>query len=197
VNHRVVNSESSLCALIGSSLSECARAERAPEERSDAHTQRVNGDRAQGDHERGVSSLYHRHGQQAFAAPRAGMGWLSRAGTVLGTVGVALLPKCPACWSVYAGLSGWLGLSIALDPALLLPLTLLCLGLTLLVLARGARRSGRYQPLAWAALAAVGVYLGKFALESPLCAHVSLGALVLAALAGRRAERRSKLAQHA
>ena len=116
---------------------------------------------------------------------------------MLGTVGVALLPKCPACWSVYAGLSGWLGLSIALDPATLRPLTLVCLGLTLLVLASGARRSGRFAPLVFAALAAVGVYVGKFSLESPLLAHASLCALVLAALAGRRAESCSKLAQHA
>lgn len=112
-------------------------------------------------------------------------------------MGVALLPKCPACWSVYAGLSGWLGLSIALPPALLLPLTLLCLALTLLVLASGARRSGRYAPLACATLAAAGVYLGKFSLESPLLAHASLCVLVLAALIGRRAESCSKLAQHA
>lgn len=140
-------------------------------------------------------------GRHAAASPsfaeQRGDSLLSRAGTLLGTVGVALLPKCPACWSVYAGLSGWLGLSIALDETLLLPLTLLCLALTLLVLARGARRSARYQPLAWATLAAAGVYLGKFSLESPLLAHLSLGVLVLAALAGRRAERRSKLAQHA
>jgi hypothetical protein len=125
------------------------------------------------------------------------VGLWSRVGAVLGTVGVALLPKCPACWSVYAGLSGWLGLSIALDPATLLPLTVACLGLTLLVLASGARRSGRYAPLGCATLAAVGVYLGKFVVESPVLGHTSLAVLVLAALLGRRAESCSKLAQHA
>lgn len=122
---------------------------------------------------------------------------VSRTGALLGTVGVALVPKCPACWSIYAGLSGWLGMSITLDQSRLLPLTIACLCLTLLVLAGSARRSGRYLPLAGAMLAAVGVYLGKFMLESPLMAHVSLLGLVLAALAGRLAERWSKLAQHA
>jgi hypothetical protein len=122
---------------------------------------------------------------------------LPRAGALLGTIGIALVPKCPACWSVYAGLSSWLGLSYALDRALLLPLTLGCLALSLLALVSAARRSGRYQPLVCAALAAAGIYLGKFTLDSPLLAYASLFALVLAALAGRRAERCSKLAQHA
>lgn len=131
------------------------------------------------------------------SGPQPSGGLLSRAGTVLGTVGVALLPKCPACWSVYAGLSGWLGLGIALDEDALLPLTLVCLGLTLLVLASGARRSGRYVPLLCAGLAAAGVYVGKFRVDSPLLSHASLAVLVLAALLGRRAESCSKLAQHA
>ena len=44
---------------------------------------------------------------------------------------------------------------------------------------------------------AVGVYVGKFSVESPLLANASLCVLVLAALVGRRAESCSKLAQHA
>lgn len=111
----------------------------------------------------------------------------------MATIAVALLPKCPACWSLYAGLSGWLGLSIALDQSRLLPLTVGCLSVSLLVLAHGARRSRRYLPLACAAVAAAGVYVGKFALESPWLAHASLLSLVLSALATRRAERRLKI----
>jgi hypothetical protein len=174
VNHHVVNSELPLGTL---------DAERGAHDVASA--------------QRLAPSRGHSTASHSAAAPQRNVALLSRAGALLGTVGVALLPKCPACWSVYAGLSGWLGLSIALDQALLLPLTLVCLALTLLVLANGARRSRRSAPLACAALAAVGVYLGKFSLDSPVLAHASLCVLVLAALLGRRAESCSKLAQHA
>lgn len=120
-----------------------------------------------------------------------------RLGALIATVGVALVPKCPACWSLYAGLSGWFGVSISLERSRLLPLTCACLALTLVSLALSSRRSGSYAALACGALAALGVALGKFALENPLLAHASVLALVLTVLAARRVERRSKLAHHA
>ena len=186
MNHRVVNSELPLRALIGSSSSERRASPNGTVASGGLAASRASD----------VASVYHEEAHLERVSRRR-VAVLSRAGTLLGTVGVALLPKCPACWSVYAALSGWLGLSVALEPAALRPLTLACLSLTLLVLLRGARQSGRYRPLLGATLAAVGVYLGKFWVESAWLVYISLAVLVVAALAGRRAERCSKLAQHA
>jgi hypothetical protein len=125
---------------------------------------------------------------------------------VLTAVGVALLPKCPACWSVYAGLSSVLGVSFAVDPALLLPLTLTSLGLALAALASMAWRTRSYLPLALGAASALGVWAGKFALNSDVLTWLGLLGLILAALgarwggrahARRAAAPRSELAHHA
>jgi hypothetical protein len=104
----------------------------------------------------------------------------------MAAVGIALLPKCPACWSVYAGLSSWLGVSIVLEPRRLLPLTLGSLGLALLSLAVAARRSGRYAPLLAGAASALGVWAGKFVLSLEPLTYLSLFGLIIASLAARR-----------
>jgi hypothetical protein len=114
---------------------------------------------------------------------------------------VALVPKCPACWSVYAGLSNLLGVSIALDVRYLQPLTLAALVVALFGVSSGLRRSG-YLPLAAAAACALGIWLGKFVLQNDVIWYTSSCGLVLAAFAGRRARRASaraasKLAEHA
>jgi hypothetical protein len=85
-----------------------------------------------------------------------------RASAVITAVGVALLPKCPACWSVYAGLSSVFGVSFVIDPALLLPLTLASLVIALGAFASMARRTRRYLPLAVGVASALGVWAGKF-----------------------------------
>lgn len=121
-------------------------------------------------------------------------------------VGVALLPKCPACWSVYAGLSSVLGVSFAVDPGLLLALTLTSLGLALAALGSMAWRTRSYLPLAFGAASALGVWAGKFALNSDVLTWLGLVGLILAALGARwrggrvhprAAARRSELADHA
>ena len=124
-----------------------------------------------------------------------------RASTFVAAVGVALLPKCPACWSVYAGLSSLLGVSFVLDTQLLMVLTLGSLSLALLSLVSMARTRKIYAPLATAVVSAAGVWLGRFELNSELCTNLSLLGLILAALAARwlgaRARRASELTQHA
>jgi hypothetical protein len=124
-----------------------------------------------------------------------------RASTFVAAVGVALLPKCPACWSVYAGLSSLLGVSFVLDTRLLMVLTLGSLSLALLSLAAMARRRKIRVPLALAIVSAAGVWLGRFELNSELCTNLSLCGLILAALAARwlgaRLRRASELAQQA
>jgi hypothetical protein len=124
-----------------------------------------------------------------------------RASTLAAAVGVALLPKCPACWSVYASLSSLLGVSFVLDTELLKALTLGSLALALISLASMARTRKLYAPLATAVVSAAGVWIGRFELNSELCTNLSLFALIVAALAARwwgaRARRASELAQHA
>ncbi len=113
-----------------------------------------------------------------------------RASALIAAVVIALLPKCPACWSVYAGLSSVLGVSFVVDVRQLLPLTLASLAVALVSLATVARRSRRPLPLAAGALCALGVWAGKFELGSDALTIVALVGLLGASLAARRNDRR-------
>lgn len=136
--------------------------------------------------------------------PRTAPAW-KRAGVVVAAVGVALLPKCPACWSVYAGLSSVLGVSFVLDPALLMPLTLASFALALAALGTMARRTRRYLPLGLGVASVLVVWAGKFAANSDALTWLGLIGLIVASVgARRRAPRRpashapsSELAEHA
>jgi hypothetical protein len=108
---------------------------------------------------------------------------------------------------VYAGLSSVLGVSFAVDPGLLSALTLTSLGLALAALGSMAWRTHSYLPLAFGAASALGVWAGKFALNSDVLTWLGLLGLILAALGARwrggrahpraAATRRSELADHA
>ncbi len=118
------------------------------------------------------------------ASATAGSQWGAR-GTTACAVALALVPKCPACWSVYAGLSSWLGLSIAMETHYLLPLTCATLGLTLGFLGWRARQGGGSGPLLLALIAAGLVIIGKFATASSAAVYVGIGALLTASLWSR------------
>lgn len=131
-----------------------------------------------------------------------------RATALIAAVVVALLPKCPACWSVYAGLSSVLGVSFVIEMRHLVPLTVASLGLALVSLSIVARRSRRPLPFVLGALCALGVWAGKFELGSDALTLVALLGLIGAWLAARLAEQRrarcdaalgpgSELAEHA
>jgi mercuric ion transport protein len=120
-------------------------------------------------------------------SPRVALG---RAGPALGAVAVALLPKCPACWSVYAGLSSLLGLSIALDERYLLPLTCGLLVLSIGALVLQAQRGRGHGPWRLAAGAAVLILLGKFVWASDPCTYAGAAGLLFASLWSRRGPRR-------
>jgi hypothetical protein len=108
---------------------------------------------------------------------------------------------------VYAGLSSVLGVSFVIEPTLLLPLTLGSLAIALVTLASMARRSRSYLPLAVGAASALGVWAGKFLLNSDVITWIGLFGLVLASLGARRrgprvpapepAAPRSELPEHA
>jgi hypothetical protein len=105
---------------------------------------------------------------------------------VITAVGIALLPKCPACWSVYAGLSSMLGVSFVVDPTLLSVLTIASLGLAVAALASMALRTRSYLPLTLGAASALGVWAGKFELNSDVLTWLGLLGLMLAAFSARR-----------
>jgi len=108
-------------------------------------------------------------------------GW-RRFGSLGSAIAVALLPKCPACWSAYAGLSSLLGLSFVVEARYLLPLTAALLAFALAALAVQARRRRSYGPCALATAAAVLTLAGKFALESDALLYTGLGSLLCASL---------------
>jgi hypothetical protein len=83
---------------------------------------------------------------------------------------------------VYAGLSSVLGISIAVEPRYLLPLTAGAMVLAVGGLWLRARRGGGYGPFAVGALMAVSVLAGKFVLEHQPWTYTSLVGLMLAAL---------------
>ena len=111
---------------------------------------------------------------------RRGVAW--RGSSTLGAIAVALLPKCPACWSAYAGLSSLLGLSFVVEEQYLLPLTCALLALALAALGLQARRQRRYGPWLLAACAALATLAGKFAFEHDGLMYTGIGSLLLASL---------------
>ena len=104
---------------------------------------------------------------------------------MLAAVGVGLLPKCPACWSIYAGLGSWLGVSVAVDARYLMPLTFASLLAAVAALGWMAIERRRYVALSLGLGSALGVWLGKFVLASEALTLVGLTGLVLAALGAR------------
>lgn len=105
----------------------------------------------------------------------AGRRWLPAAG--IPAAALAALPSCPACYPLYAGILSSLGLT--LDPGAHLALTAGLLAVALAALGFRARARRGYAPLAFGALAALLVAVGKLALGSDPVVYA--GAAVLAA----------------
>ncbi len=124
-----------------------------------------------------------RGSREAGEGGKNGSGWRSSL-TVLPGLGASLLPVglCPACWPAYAGILGSLGLGAFPGKAFMLPLTFLCLAITLAAFCFRARRNGRYGPLAAGALASGLLLAGKFALDSNAMVYSGITLLIGAAL---------------
>lgn len=114
---------------------------------------------------------------------RYGDGWRSTM-IVLPGLSTAFLPKlaCPACWPLYAGVLGSMGLNFVNYTAFVVPLTLGFLFLALGSLRyRAAERRG-YAPL-WVGMGAAAVVLvGQFALTSEPVVYAGVGLLMAASL---------------
>lgn len=97
-------------------------------------------------------------------------------------VGFAVLPLCPVCWPVYAGVAGALGLSATLNAAWQLPLTVLFLLVAVAALGYRARARRGYGPLGAGLAASAIVLVGKFIFMANAVAYAGGAALLLAAL---------------
>lgn len=100
------------------------------------------------------------------------------------SIGVSVLPKlaCPACWPAYAGLLTSIGLGFLISVRYLLPLTIVFLALALAAMLSRARDRRGYGPFLLGVLAASGILLGKFALDSRPTVYVAIGVLAVASL---------------
>ena len=96
--------------------------------------------------------------------------------------GVAALPvlTCPACWPLYAGLLGALGLGFVDYTPYLLPVTAALLVLSLVPLKWKAKQRWGYNPLIAGILGAALILAGKFWIDYPALFYVGV-ALLLAA----------------
>jgi mercuric ion transport protein len=97
---------------------------------------------------------------------------------------VALLPKvaCPACWPLYAGVLGSVGLGFLVRAEILLPIPIVFFAATLASFAFGARRRRGFGPLALGTVAAIGLLVGKFVFELEPAVQAGIALLVVASL---------------
>ena len=95
-------------------------------------------------------------------------------------VAAALLPTCPACWPLYAGLLASMGIEFAEGSPYAASLILLFLTIALVTLAYQARSRQEYGPLWLGGLGTVLVLISKFAIVSGWILHGGV-ALLLAA----------------
>ena len=120
-------------------------------------------------------------GEQPPTQPRSR--WKSTA-AVLPGIGIALMPKvvCPLCWPAYAGILGAAGLTFLMEDRWLLPISAVFLLAALAALAWRARSRRGFGPLGVGTASAVGVLVGKFALESTITVYFGIAALVVACI---------------
>lgn len=102
--------------------------------------------------------------------------------SALPAIGIAVLPKltCAACWPIYSGLLGSLGLGFVNYTPYLFPLTVFFLALSLAALAYRARSRWGYRPFFLGLPAAAMVIVGKFVFDSDMALYS--GAALLAGM---------------
>lgn len=119
--------------------------------------------------------------------------WLGVLPTIPG-IGASLLPigVCPACWPVYAGLLGALGIGFLLSYTYLLPVTGLLLILALFSLGYRASSRHGYGPLLVGSVAVGIVVASKFVLASDSLLYLGVALLILASIRNTRPVRTAR-----
>jgi hypothetical protein len=98
----------------------------------------------------------------------------------LPAAGLAVLPACPACYPLYAGVLSSLGLTAFVAPGTQTALTAVLLALALGALAFRARGRRGYAPLALGLAASLVLLAGRLLWHSTLLAYAGAAALVVA-----------------
>jgi hypothetical protein len=99
-------------------------------------------------------------------------------------IGAWLIPAwgCPVCLSAFAGTMSALGLGSLATEAVLAPLTVILLGVSLLALGFGARRTQRYGPILLGAVSAALLVGGKSWAEPTWLGYFAVAALLAASV---------------
>lgn len=95
-------------------------------------------------------------------------------------IGAALLPTCPACWPIYAGLFASIGVEFAEDSPYVVPLIIFFLMIALITLGYRAQSRRGYGPLMLGIIGTTVILISKFAIISEWLLHGGV-ALMLAA----------------
>ncbi len=112
-----------------------------------------------------------------------GRGWLGTLGSVPAAV-LPLLPSftCPACIAAYAGVLSAMGLGFILSEAVLGPLVLAFLVLSIATVVWSSRSHGRWGPLRVTVLGSALVVLGRLIWDLPLVLYAGVASLLAATL---------------
>jgi hypothetical protein len=130
-----------------------------------------------------VTALRNAAGSAEAAPNNKALRWRQALSSLPG-IGTALLPigGCPACWPVYSGVLGALGLTFLLNATYLLWISSALMGVALLALAYRAQARRSYGPLVLGG-ASVGLILFfKFSRPFDLLVYTGLGGLVIASV---------------
>jgi len=100
----------------------------------------------------------------------------------IGSVLVALAPKCPVCFLAYFGIFGVTATSVSSYHTWLPPVTAVWLALTVAMLFVRTNGRRRHVPVAIGLIAALSVFTGRFVITSAWIVYLGLAALVGAAL---------------
>lgn len=108
-------------------------------------------------------------------------------------IGSSMLPMlgCPACWPVYAGVLGVLGISVADYTAYMLPMTLFFLVIALISPAHNAWNGRQYGGLLLGIVASILIVVGKFVLKSDVVSYMGILLLIGVSIYTFRARQRN------
>jgi len=109
--------------------------------------------------------------------------WIAPVGAVAGGV-FALTPIgfCPACWPIYGGIAGALGLGFFSASVVIVPLLAFALALALATMLRQAAHRGGLAPFLTGVIGAFALLTGKLILQSDTLVYLGIAALVVASV---------------
>lgn len=89
---------------------------------------------------------------------------------------------CPACWPIYGGIAGALGLGFLSAPIVLIPLLILALALALATMLRQAAHRRGLGPFLTGAIGALALLAGKLLLPSDALVYIGIAVLTTASV---------------